>query len=315
MTVSIIIPAHNAEAVLAQTIESALNQTWPETEIIVVDDKSTDETRAVADRYASAGVIVMSTPEGRSGACAARNVGLDHADGDCIQYLDADDLMSSDKIETQLRVLQQCPERTVASCPWGKFESDPEDTQMEQLAVFGDFAPTDWLITAWQGGGMIQTACWLTPRRVAEATGPWDESLKSNPADDGEYFSRVLLHSSGIRFCETARVYYRMPQDDNVSQNMSDEAVRSLFLTCEHYCQQILPVEDSPRVRKALARNYAVFAYRFFSSHRSLADRALGRIGELAVGPPATVGGSGFRRLSRLLGFERALRLRAKLRQ
>src|SRR5947208_10643307 len=94
--VSILIPAYNAEAWIADTIQSALAQTWPRKEIVVVDDGSRDATFAVARRFASSEVKVVTQPN--SGAATARNKAFALSRGDFIQWLDADDLLAPDKL-------------------------------------------------------------------------------------------------------------------------------------------------------------------------------------------------------------------------
>src|SRR5262245_21908195 len=105
--VSILIPAFNASRWIADTIQSALAQTWPRTEIIVVDDGSTDDTLAIARGFASQGVSVTTQPN--RGASAARNVALARSRGDFIQWLDADDILAPDKIERQMEAYGPTP--------------------------------------------------------------------------------------------------------------------------------------------------------------------------------------------------------------
>jgi len=93
--VSILIPAFNAERWIAETIASALAQTYDRTEVIVVDDGSTDGTLAIARRCASPRVSVVTQPH--QSAAAARNTALSICQGDYLQWLDADDLLTSDK--------------------------------------------------------------------------------------------------------------------------------------------------------------------------------------------------------------------------
>src|SRR4051812_46779379 len=113
--VSILIPAFNAEASIAETLKSATSQTWPNKEIIAVDDGSRDGTRAVAGQFAHAGVRVVA--QANQGAAAARNRAFSESKGAYIQWLDADDLMSPNKIASQMSALQGCPSagRTILS--------------------------------------------------------------------------------------------------------------------------------------------------------------------------------------------------------
>ena len=99
--VSILIPAYNAERWIADTIRSALAQTWPRKEIIIVDDGSTDRTLAVARQFASRNLSVVT--QQNQGASAARNKALELCQGDYIQWLDADDLLSPNKVTRQMR--------------------------------------------------------------------------------------------------------------------------------------------------------------------------------------------------------------------
>src|SRR4051794_33581605 len=101
--VSILIPAHNVEEWIADTLQSAIAQSWRRKEVIVVDDGSRDSTADVARRFASNEVSVVSIKN--QGAAAARNHALRLCQGDYIQWLDADDLLTPEKIERQVAAL------------------------------------------------------------------------------------------------------------------------------------------------------------------------------------------------------------------
>src|SRR5690606_24526914 len=154
---------------LAETLGSATGQTWPEVEVIVVDDGSTDGTLGIARRYESERVKVIH--QENRGACAARNRALAEARGDFIQYLDADDLLVPDKIERQVRRLETEPQGTVATGPWSRFYNDDLTTATQRSAPdWRDYEPaSDWLIQSWEGRGTIPIFSWLIPRAIAEA--------------------------------------------------------------------------------------------------------------------------------------------------
>jgi glycosyltransferase involved in cell wall biosynthesis len=97
-TISAVIPAYNAEKYVAAAIESALAQTIPPSEIVVVDDGSKDGTAGVASRVAP-GVKVLRQPNG--GPAAARNTGIRNSTGEWIAFLDADDTWVPNKLELQ----------------------------------------------------------------------------------------------------------------------------------------------------------------------------------------------------------------------
>ncbi|HXA13543.1 MAG TPA: glycosyltransferase family 2 protein, partial [Opitutaceae bacterium] len=163
--ISILIPCHNAAPWLVQTLESALAQTWAHKEIIVVDDGSTDDSAGIAHTYASRGVRLV-LQENR-GAAAARNHALREARGEFLQFLDADDLISLEKISAQVALLSTRPTGTVASCAWGRFADDPATARFIDEAVFRDFTPMDFMALSACTGAMMHPSAWLVPRAVA----------------------------------------------------------------------------------------------------------------------------------------------------
>lgn len=100
-TVSVVIPAFNAESFLGEALDSVLGQTARPTEVIVVDDGSTDGTRALVRRYSDA---VRLVTQDNGGAARARNVGARQATGEWLAFLDADDVWLPEKLEKQLRL-------------------------------------------------------------------------------------------------------------------------------------------------------------------------------------------------------------------
>jgi glycosyltransferase involved in cell wall biosynthesis len=305
--VSIIIPVHNAERWLAETLESALTQTWPATEIIVVNDGSRDGSLAIAQRFAAHGVQVADQPN--RGASAARNHGLRLARGEFIQFLDADDLISPEKIGAQVELLRERPAGTVATCAWGRFQDDPDTARFVDEAVFRDFTPADFLVLAGNTGAMMHPSCWLLPRLVVDRAGPWDESLTLN--DDGEYFARALLASSGMAYSATGRSYYRSGLPGSLSQQRGERARHSQFRSLELITQHLLAVEDTPRTRQAAANYFQRFIHDFFPSPAALMKEAAVRVAALGgstLGRPPM--GTRTAALAAILGWRNVWRLK-----
>jgi glycosyltransferase involved in cell wall biosynthesis len=247
--VSILIPAFNAEALIEQTLQSALDQTWPNKEIIVVDDGSKDQTATVARRFEFPNLKVVVQPN--QGAASARNHALSLAQGDYIQWLDADDLLNPEKVELQMRVaLAADNPRLLFSCPWAAFYFRPHKAKFRPTALHADLTPVEWLRRKMAHNLHMQTATWLTSRALAEAAGPWDLRMLSD--DDGEYFSRVLLASDGVKFVDQARVFYRTTASSRLSFIGSNPAkIEAMFLSIQLHIARLLSCDDSPSTRQA----------------------------------------------------------------
>ena len=170
--VSILITAYNAEPWIGETLDSALGQTYSEIEVLVVDDGSTDRTLHVARSYDDPRLSVLSQPN--AGACAARNRAIAASEGQLVQFLDADDLLSPGKIERQVERLADAPSATVASGPWVRFrEAPPPPDARPHRPDWRDYDPaSDWLVEAWTHGGMFASFAWPTPRALVERAGP-----------------------------------------------------------------------------------------------------------------------------------------------
>ena len=298
--VSIVIPCRNGAAWLGEAIESCLGQSWANRQIIVVDNGSTDGSLDLAKRYEARAVSVIEC--GRAGASAARNVGLKQADGDLIQFLDADDILDTDKIRRQVERLNAAPAATVASGAWVRFAHDPSEAVFAPEAVWRDFAPEDFLIASWLGGGMMPNFSWLTPRAVIERAGPWNETL--SVYDDGEFFCRVVLASSGIAFCADARGYYRSAGAPTLSKRRDSAALASAFTAVDLSCRHLLQRCNSAAALKACATHYQRFAYDAYPRAAELVAQAEKRAAELGGSELRAGGGPAFQMLARALGWK-----------
>ncbi|WP_348260836.1 glycosyltransferase [Telmatobacter sp. DSM 110680] len=250
--VSILIPAHNAENWIAETLRSAISQTWPNTEIIVVDDGSIDRTGEIARSFEEDGVRVFRQPN--QGAAAARNTAYSLCHGDYIQWLDADDLLAPEKISKQMELVQgEDGKLTALSSEYGTFMYRTDRSQFNPSALWCCLTPVEWLIRKMGQNLYMQTATWLISRELSEAAGPWDSSLFCD--DDGEYFCRVLMASDGVRFCPGARVYYRSFGFDSMSYvSNSPKKLEAHWRSMKLHIRYLRLMEDSDRVNTACLR-------------------------------------------------------------
>ena len=110
--ISVVIPAYNAQATIAQTIESVRQQTYSNLEIIVINDGSSDRTTEIVNQILDPRIKLFNYPNG--GVATARNRGIAKAKGEYIAFLDADDFWKSDKLKLQLQALSKNPDARVA---------------------------------------------------------------------------------------------------------------------------------------------------------------------------------------------------------
>ncbi len=269
--VSILIPAYNAERWLASTLRSCLDQTWPHIEIIVVDDGSRDRTRKVARKFESKSVRVVTQPN--SGAPVARNRAFELAQGSFIQWLDAGDLLHPEKIAHQMRTAKALADPSVLlSGIFGTFYHRQDSAVFVRTSLWRDLTPIEYFLTRFNENVCFQTDTWLVSRELTEAAGPWSDI--GSPDDDGEYFCRVVLKSTGIRFVEDARSYYRQGVSGGLHLATSRNALTALFASKVKCINHLMSLEDSPRSRQAAVRLLQDWMPYFYPEQQDIVERA-----------------------------------------
>lgn len=278
--VSVIIPLYNAELHVAQCIQSVLDQSYTDIEIIVVNDGSTDGSLQVVNQFTAQNMSVLN--QQNAGAAAARNTGLRHAKGKYIQFLDADDFMSANKIAEQVRVLDGLDTK-LCGCPCVHFK-DGDDHRNIDIHIdwfINGVDDTPYFLTAQYGGkligdgtgGMTALHSWLLPKALINKAGPWNENLTLD--DDGEFMCRVILAAHGILYTSNAVVYYRKYNtSNNVSSLTSKEAHLSLFTSLNLRKKYLLDRRNDELSRRALSRIFHEVAISFYPECPGLTNQA-----------------------------------------
>jgi glycosyltransferase involved in cell wall biosynthesis len=270
--VSILIPAYNAEQFLAETVRSALNQTWVRKEIIIVDDGSRDGTLALARQFESPIVKVVTHPN--QGAAATRNKAYSLSQGDYIQWLDADDLLGPNKVARQVEEgLAAGSRRTLLSCGWAYFMYRPHRARFVPTPLWENLSPLEWMTRKLEHNLHMQTATWLVSRELTDAAGPWNTQLLGD--DDGEYFARVLMASDAVRFVPNGRVYYRISPSSRLSYiGRNHRKMEAQLHSMELNIRYLRSVADSPRVRAACVTYLSNWLPSFYPERPDLVERA-----------------------------------------
>jgi glycosyltransferase involved in cell wall biosynthesis len=268
--VSIIVPAYNSEKWIGACIESALAQSYQPKEVIVVDDGSTDSTFEIA-RSLSTSIVKLVTQENR-GASAARNRGRELAQGDYLQWLDADDLLDADKIKNQMKaVVAGQPSTVLLSGSWGRFYKDPEKIRYKPDLLWEDLGPNEWLLRKIENNLWVPPMVFLVSRRLTELAGKWNENMSLD--DDGEYFARVISHASQIRFISPAHCLKRSTFGLSHSANITDKKLDSLAYSIFTYVRLITSDDESERVRNAVLAFLNRWAIYFYPQRNDIIDQ------------------------------------------
>jgi glycosyltransferase involved in cell wall biosynthesis len=175
MKVSIIIPCYNVADHIDDALTSALSQTYPDTEIICVDNGSTDSTCEFIKNYVDRGEVIL-LHEAKRGAPAARNKGWRNSTGEWVQFLDADDIILPEKIADQLILIEKNPEAPFIAA--ATIKTDLVSGFSRQWPVHSD---------AWKGlleNRLGITSANLFNRSALEKVDGWDVSLKSSQEYD-----------------------------------------------------------------------------------------------------------------------------------
>lgn len=128
--VSVVIPTYNRESVITRAINSVLNQTYKDIELIIVDDCSRDNTRAVVEGISDYRLKYVCLPQ-NSGACAARNKGIKMAEGEYIAFQDSDDQWLPTKLQEQIELMQE-KDIDISFCAFSKVNADGSIEKMPQ---------------------------------------------------------------------------------------------------------------------------------------------------------------------------------------
>ena len=306
---SVLIPCYNAERWIEACVRSALEQTWPHVEVLVVDDGSTDGS---VERLRSFGDAIRVTARENRGGNPTRNELAQMARGDWLQFLDADDALLPDKMEQQLAVLSASPDADVIYGPL-RIEHHAGDAVREEI-----WRPHDsqgdhdaWAYhLQWR---LTQTGGALFRRDALQRVGAWNEQQPC--CQDNELFHRLLCAGARFVHCDHVGAIYRRFDGGSVSTQRMDR-VRAEMLRLLEAGESHLEQRGELTDRRRTAMNECRFglARQLWPHDQELARSAIAAIGrseanfQPAPGPHAP---QLYRRLFSTLGFEMAERMAA----
>lgn len=316
--VSVIIPAYNAAEFITHTINNVISQTWKNLEIIIINDGSTDDTLTAIKKLLGDERIKLIDQENQ-GSTHSRNNGLYLAKGDYIQYLDADDILSPDKIECQINILKNKSPFEIAICRTKIFHNSPGDSneEIDRDFLYSTNNTFEFILNLYGlngKNGMIQPNSFLMSRELAFSIDPWNTVSGPSPDDDGEYFCRLMLKSTGIHFSHGINYYrknlFLKTSLSNQHNHLHTKGKLNSLILKTNY---LLAVEDSFRVKKMMAKHFASFIYIYYALYPDLSEAAENFVHTMDISKIPIAGGKKFKLLAGIIGFKHALKLKKYL--
>ena len=311
--VSVIIPTYNRAHIIRRAIESALSQTYPRLQVLVLDDGSSDNTRAIAETFGSR---VSYARQPNAGVSAARNLGMRHARGEFIAFLDSDDRWRPWKIEAQISALARHPEAGLA---WTDMAAVDDTDQLldarylrkmysaydrvdisktlnyvDTLADLSSTAPKELssaavhegdLSSAILLGNLIHTSTVLFRRSWCARTGGFDQSYE-RAGEDYEFYIRLSSVGPVIFIDAPSTLYQIGVADQLTAAPMVLEIARNNLRAIQKWLPELGgQVALSPRViRRRVSESFAwVGEAELDAGHRMMAARRFSQ--SLAVMP------------------------------
>lgn len=234
--VSVIIPTYNRAHTISQAIDSVLNQTYGNLEIIVIDDGSTDNTKEILAPY---GQKITYLSQSNCGVSSARNAGIQQARGEYVAFLDSDDLWYPQKLEKQIEAIQRNKE--YALCLTDIEYVDDAGSHIRFSSLCKAIPYNGYLFTyLLQGSGTCSyVTTILVKKGVFTTVGLFDESL--NTAEDIDMLLRITSRYQAALVDEPLVKYikYRREGDSNLSDRLfTGNRIRAIQKIKE-YCPQL----------------------------------------------------------------------------
>jgi len=222
--VSCVVPSFNRSKLLKEAIESTLGQTYQHWELIIVDDKSTDDTAEIAAAYQAKDPRVKYFLNPDKGVSSARNFGIQMARGEFIAFLDDDDINLPHRFESQLKAMLKSGTRFLVSGFQSRERTTGkilEEQKLELKATCTGF-PSRWMIK----------------KDLLDITGGFDQ--KAAPLEDIELSARMAVHETFAMHDDIVSVTF---PTENSASSATDKKAKARILLLERTSGQFLPPE------------------------------------------------------------------------
>ena len=222
--ITIVVPVYNVERYIAETIRSILAQSYPHFEVILVNDGSQDRSVEICRQFDDPRIKILH--QENQGPAAARNLGIRHAQGEYVAFLDGDDLWTEDKLAKHVEHLDRNPEVGVSFCPSRFIDDTGKSIGLFQITKMKDITPIDLLCRTPIGNGSVPVIrkSVLDEIEFVNTTGDicyFNPDRCLHPSEDVECWLRIALKTkSKFEGVPEALTLYRVSSQSCSAQLM-----------------------------------------------------------------------------------------------
>lgn len=210
--VSVIIPLYNTENYISETVNSVLNQTYSNFELIIINDGSTDKSLELVTEFAKKDNRIKIINQVNSGVASARNIGIKHCNGDYLFFLDSDDLWLPKNIELRIEYIK----KNNAEWIFGAIDLIGEKSELLNNQILGKDGTILNDLLSWNGN-VITTPSTVTLKKKCIEKTLFDENLST--AADQDFAIQLASNYKGMYF-PTPTIRYRVLKN-SMSRNIS----------------------------------------------------------------------------------------------
>lgn len=302
--VSILVPCFNAEKWIRQCVQSALDQTWPNKEVLVVDDGSTDKSVDVLRTFGDK-IQVATGPN--CGGNAARNRLIAMSRGSWLQFLDSDDYLLPEKVSGQMNFALAHPEFDLV---YSRFILRDEKSGQERPAIIADRDDPVSSYLSWQA---FCTHSMLLRRSTLTAIDGWNEAQMV--CQEHELVLRLFVAGAKPGFFDQSLAVYRHHGTNSVSQRSPENTVRRRMELTDRLSDHLIATgQMTPQRAAAVAKSRLESARSMYRWNRPFAHELMKKaLADRSI-PVTPASPFGYRLALRIFGFEAAERI-AKLKR
>ena len=209
--ISVIVPIYQVRPWLEKCLDSIVRQSYPHLEIILVDDGSTDGCSAICDEWAEKDSRILVIHQENAGLSAARNIGLRHARGAYISFIDSDDYIHPDMIRCLVKTAE-AEKAGIVVCHW---EQIPPVRNKKRVSFpnHGDFTPEEYLTLLLKGH---PTRVYVWNKLYSRELIPWLQFPEGHVYEDVQTIPRAVIHSRLICMIPDV-LYYHIKRTDSIT--------------------------------------------------------------------------------------------------